>query len=120
MSLSTSAKNGFTAFSPTTFKAVPKASNAASLTSGAESLMCYSPEISRMILIQGTSGITNSTSDWGLSDKEFAFYNSQKLSLAFFLPVNSYSSSHPLSKMPHKQMIFNDSQLDACAWPDSA
>lgn len=76
MSLSTSTKNGFTAFSPTTFKAVPKASNAASLTSGAESLMCYSPEVNRMILIQGTSGITNFTSDWELSDEEIAFYNS--------------------------------------------
>lgn len=63
LSLSTSTKNGFTAFSPTTFKAVPNASNAASLTSGAESLMCYSPEVNKIISIQGNLGITDCKSN---------------------------------------------------------
>lgn len=40
LSLSKSARKGFTALSPTTFMAVPKASKAASRTSGAESFTC--------------------------------------------------------------------------------
>ncbi|TNN43791.1 hypothetical protein EYF80_046028 [Liparis tanakae] len=38
--LSKSDRKGFTAFSPTIFRAVPNASKAASLTSGAESFTC--------------------------------------------------------------------------------
>lgn len=48
LSLSKSARKGFTAFSPTTFMAVPRASKAASRTSGAESFTCCEENIATL------------------------------------------------------------------------
>lgn len=65
LSLSKSVRKGFTAFSPTTFMAIPKASKAASRTSGAESLTCCD-------VTEGQQRSDFCGFDWTLVDNQYS------------------------------------------------